>query len=264
MRYQVDDQGRAGLRVHRSHEVIALPPEGCPIAHPGTPDVTGRRWSPGVELIAAVTSTGQTALFEAGVARIQPALTEQAVEREWRVAADGFWQVHPAAARTLVDAVITGLDPQPTERAFDLYCGVGLFAGALADAECHVWGVESSRQAVRDARDNLRDVADRIRLTTDRVDRFITQLPRRVDLVVLDPPRSGAGRAVIAQLASRRPRAIAYVACDPAALARDLGTARDHGYQPVSIRAFDLFPMTHHVECVAILIPATASEVTLP
>jgi tRNA/tmRNA/rRNA uracil-C5-methylase (TrmA/RlmC/RlmD family) len=264
MRYQVDDQGRAGLRAHRSHEVIALPAEGCPIADPRTPAVTGRDWPPGVELIAAVTSTGQTALFEARTARNQPPLTEDAAGREWRVAADGFWQVHPAAAQTLVDAVINGLDPRPAERAFDLYCGVGLFAGALAGAGCQVWGIESSRQATRDARHNLDDVAGRIRLTTDRVDRVIARLPRRVDLVVLDPPRSGAGRAVIGQLTSRRPRAIAYVACDPAALARDLGTARDHGYQLVSIRAFDLFPMTHHIECVAILIPATASEVTLP
>ena len=264
MRYQVDDAGRAGLRAHRSHEVIALPPEGCPIADPRTPPVTGRNWTPGFELIAAATSTGQTALFEARAARNQPALNERAAGRDWRVAADGFWQVHPAAAQTLVDAVITGLDPQPAERAFDLYCGVGLFAGALADAGCQVWGIESSRQAIRDARHNLRGVADRVRLTTDRVDRVLANLPRRVDLVVLDPPRSGAGRAVMTHLTSRRPRAIAYVACDPAALARDLGTARDQGYEPISIRAFDLFPMTHHIECVAILAPATASEATLP
>jgi tRNA/tmRNA/rRNA uracil-C5-methylase (TrmA/RlmC/RlmD family) len=264
MRYQVDEQGRAGLRAHRSHEVIALPPEGCPIAHPGTPGVTDRPWPPGGELIAAATSTGGSALFEARHARHQPALGEQAIGRVWRVAADGFWQVHPGAARTLVDAVIDGLNPQPTDRAFDLYCGVGLFAGALAEAGCQVWGIESNRQAIHDARHNLRDLADRIRLTTDRVDRVLAQLPRRVDLVVLDPPRSGAGRQIIAQLTARRPRAIAYVACDPAALARDLGTAREHGYQPISIRAFDLFPMTHHIECVAILVPATASEVTLP
>ena len=106
MRYQVDDQGRAGLRVHRSHEVIALPPEGCPIADPRTPEVTGRNWTPGFELIAAATSTGQTALFEARTARNQPPLVERAAGRDWRVAADGFWQVHPAAAQTLVDAVI--------------------------------------------------------------------------------------------------------------------------------------------------------------
>ena len=132
----------------------------------------------------------------------------------------------------------------------------GLFAGALADAGCQVWGVESSRRAVRDARHNLRDVADRVRLTvgSGRA-RSSRQLPRRVDLVVLDPPRTGAGAAVITAAPARRPRAIAYVACDPAALARDLGTAGTRATQPISIRAFDLFPMTHHVECVAILSP---------
>jgi tRNA/tmRNA/rRNA uracil-C5-methylase (TrmA/RlmC/RlmD family) len=71
--------------------------------------------------------------------------------------------------------------------------------------------------------------------------------------VVLDPPRSGAGARVVREIVSRRPRAVAYVACDPAALARDLATAAQHGYVATSIRAFDLFPMTHHVECVAVL-----------
>lgn len=82
------------------------------------------------------------------------------------------------------------------------------------------------------------------------------RLPAAVDLVVLDPPRAGAGAAVLAAVVARRPRAIAYVACDSAALARDLRLAAEAGYQLASLRAFDLFPMTHHVECVAILKPS--------
>jgi tRNA/tmRNA/rRNA uracil-C5-methylase (TrmA/RlmC/RlmD family) len=82
------------------------------------------------------------------------------------------------------------------------------------------------------------------------------QLARHADLVVLDPPRKGAGRRVVADVVGRRPRAVAHVACDPASLARDLSLFAEGGYRPVSIRAFDLFPMTHHVECVAILVPA--------
>ena len=98
-----------------------------------------------------------------------------------------------------------------------------------------MWGIESGRQATRDARHNLRDVADRLKLTSPPSgSRESPSCPRRVDLVVLDPPRSGAGRAVITHLTSRRPRAIAYVACDPAALARDLGTAQDQGYEPIT------------------------------
>ncbi len=223
MRYVRDEAGRVGLRAHRSRRVVPLPEGGCRIAAPGA--LTG----------------------DEGI------VTEYAAGRSWQVAADGFWQVHPAAADTLVMAMLTGLQPAAGEHAFDLYCGVGLFAGALADAGCRVWGLEDSRSAVDLARQNLSDVADRVRLMSARVERGLARLPRRVDLVVLDPPRSGAGRSVIEQIASRRPRAIAYVACDPAALARDLATAQALGYAPASITAYDLFPMTHHVECVAIL-----------
>ena len=74
------------------------------------------------------------------------------------------------------------------------------------------------------------------------------------DLVVLDPPRVGAKRKVVEQVVDRRPRAVAYVACDPAALARDVAIFAEHGYRLASLRAFDLFPMTHHVECVAHLV----------
>ena len=202
MRYVTDEYGRRGLRAHRSHRVVPLPEGGCRIAAPNA--LTGEEGT----------------------------VTEYAAGRSWRVAADGFWQVHPAAADTLVAAVLDGLQPKAGERALDLYCGVGLFAGALADAGCRVWGLEASRTAVDLARQNLADVADRVRLTASRVERGLARLPRRADLVVLDPPRTGAGREVIEQVAARRPRAVAYVACDPAALARDLATAQALGYAP--------------------------------
>lgn len=182
------------------------------------------------------------------------------------MAGDGFWQVHPAAADLLTEAVLEGLRPEPGETALDLYCGVGLFAGALVDRGCRVTGVESSRSAIEAARRNLADARSSVRLLADRVDRALSRrpgrgrgrtrgnpLPQRVDLVVLDPPRSGAGRDVVSQVVRRRPRAIAYVACDPAALARDLGYFLRSGYRLDGLRAFDLFPMTHHLECVALI-----------
>ncbi len=233
MRYLTDGHGHRGLRAHRSHRVVPLPAGGCRIAAPDA--LTG----------------------------VEGTVTEYAAGRSWQVAADGFWQVHPAAADTLVAAVLDGLQPRAGERALDLYCGVGLFAGALADAGCGVWGLEASRTAVDLARQNLADVADRVTLTAGRVERGLARLPGRADLVVLDPPRTGAGREVIEQAAARRPRAVAYVACDPATLARDLATAQALGYAPHTITAYDLFPMTHHVECVAILTrsdPAGADE----
>ncbi|MDN5769536.1 MAG: class I SAM-dependent RNA methyltransferase, partial [Microlunatus sp.] len=183
-------------------------------------------------------------------------LTEHAAGRDFLLDAESFWQVHPAAADTLVGAVLDGLRPGPGERVFDLFCGVGLFTGALVDAGCRAWGVEWSKSAITHARHNVPEA----RFTAAKVDRALRTLPKRTDLVVLDPPRAGAGRTVVNAVLTRRPRAIAYVACDPAAFARDLRRALDGGYRPTSLRAFDLFPMTHHLEVVAILEPETSAE----
>ena len=248
MRYQVDAEGRAGLRRHRSHEIEPLPTGGCPIAHVDAPAVTGQRWPPDTELLA-VAADPATLMVDGRAERGTVEITEHAVGRDWKLAADGFWQGHPGAAATLVDAVVDGLRPRPGERAFDLYCGVGLFAGALVDADVRTWGIEWSRSAIVHARRNVPGA----RFTAGKVERAVRTLPRRTDLVVLDPPRTGAGKDVVDAIMARQPRAIAYVACDPAALARDLRRAATGGYQVSSIRAFDLFPMTHHLEAVAIL-----------
>ncbi len=97
-----------------------------------------------------------------------------------------------------------------------------------------------------------------MRLERGRVDAVLARLHDEVeaDLVVLDPPRTGAGRRVVEQVVALAPRAIAYVACDPAALARDVAWFGERGYAMEGLRAFDIFPMTHHVECVARLVPA--------
>lgn len=184
---------------------------------------------------------------------------ERADDRTYRVGMGGFWQVHPQAADILVKAVMQGLLPRKGDMALDLYCGVGLFAGAIADRvgeKGAVLGIESGKRAVEDARHNLQDF-ERVRIEQGKVDQL---LPRtgitEVDLIVLDPPRAGAGKQTVKHLAGLGARRIAYVACDPAALARDLAYFADAGYKPRTLRAFDLFPMTHHVECVAILEPA--------
>lgn len=283
--------GRAGLRRHRSHEVEVV--DRCLIAAPGVEElgVEAREWPQiaSVDVVAAVGSSdrqviltpvpgGRLPLVEldrpVAVARIDERdlfhrvhgrtfVRERAAGRTWRVGNGGFWQIHPAAADILVGAVLDGLAPRPGENALDLYCGVGLFAGALAERlgdHGAVLGIESSKQAVLDARHNLADL-ENVRIECDKVEKL---LPRTgitsTDLIVLDPPRSGAGRETVRHLAGLGARRIAYVACDPAALARDLAFFRDAGYRPVSLRAFDLFPMTHHFECVAILEPADGGQ----
>ncbi|HET9169627.1 MAG TPA: class I SAM-dependent RNA methyltransferase, partial [Actinospica sp.] len=149
---------------------------------------------------------------------------------------------------------------RPGDTAMDLYCGVGLFAAGLAEAvgaEGEVVAVETDKGAVEDALVNLEGY-EQIVVVEDRVDKALKDAPEgfEAEVVVLDPPRSGAGRKVVEGIAGLRPRVVAYVACDPAALARDLGYFAEHGYELDTLRAFDLFPMTHHVECVARLVPS--------
>lgn len=260
MRYRTTG-GSPALRAFRSHDLVPVPPEGCPIAHPAGRSAARSAAIEGPEdLQVTVSGTGsgtpQVSVFADGALVEGPATVTETVDQlSLKVDADGFWQVHPQAAQILVRAVLDGLEPVPGDTALDLYCGVGLFAAALARAGARVEGVEVSRRAVRLARSNVQG-----RFVVGRTERTMRQLPRSAGLVVLDPPRKGAGRRVVADVMARRPRAIAHVACDPASLARDLSLFAEGSYRPVSIRAFDLFPMTHHVECVAILVPEGISD----
>src|SRR6266498_276488 len=180
---------------------------------------------------------------------------ELALGREWSVAADGFWQVHRAAPEVLAAAVVELLEPRPGERVWDLYGGVGLFAGALAPLAGPVTVVEADARAAAAARRNLADLP-RVRVVrADVAAALANPRWRRIDLVVLDPPRAGVGAAVVRSILDRHPRAVAYVSCDPASLARDVATFIGAGWRLAALRAFDAFPMTHHVECVALLTP---------
>jgi tRNA/tmRNA/rRNA uracil-C5-methylase (TrmA/RlmC/RlmD family) len=214
--------GQRAMRKHRSHELV--PVDDCLIAVPGAES------PPSVETVVAAGAT-----------------------HDFAVAEDGFWQVHPGAPMVLVESVLDLLDPKPGERVLDLYAGVGLFAAFLTDrvGADRVVAVEGHPGAARDAAANLPDSVRVLRGDVGRV--LAATLDEPFDLVVLDPPREGARRKVVSQVADRSPRAVAYVACDPAALARDVATFAELGYSLSALRAFDLFPMTHHVECVALL-----------
>lgn len=242
-RYAVLPDGRPAMRAHRSHELV--PVEDCLIAADGArprPDAAAGphgEWSPGEPDAAVATHD----------------VTVGSATHPFSVAADGFWQVHPEAPRVLVEAVMDLLAPAPGERALDLYAGVGLFARFVGEATgARVVAVEADRTACQHARANLAALQQAV-VECGPVDRVLRSgLDEPFDLVVLDPPREGARRAVVEQVVDRRPRAVAYVACDPAALGRDVAFFAEHGYELTAIRAFDLFPMTSHVEVVAHLV----------
>lgn len=286
VRFAVDPDGRIGLHRHRSTELELV--QRCPLgtAEVNDVDVPAHRW-PGADSVEVVASSGGDralvvtagaparvaipSLDIAGLSLLQRrpgtgptrrsghrAVREQATGRVFRVGAGGFWQVHVGAADLLVAAVLEALAPRAGESALDLYAGVGLFGAAIGDrlgAGGRITLIESEPAAARDAVFNLRERAARVTVQVGRVDRALRRHPP-VDLVVLDPPRSGAKATVVRQIAGLAPRAVGYVACDPAALARDVATFATHGYRLETVRAFDLFPMTHHVECVALLVPS--------
>jgi tRNA/tmRNA/rRNA uracil-C5-methylase (TrmA/RlmC/RlmD family) len=287
VQFAVREDGVAGLRAHRSHQVIDV--GECLIAHQAITDLalTARRW-PGETSVEALVSTGsgeRTVIVSPGRSagssreplaadavlrrtgprnhRLTPVrgrryLSQHAAGRDWRVSAGAFWQVHPAAADALTGAILASLEPQEGDAALDLYCGAGLFAGVLAAAVGPggtVIGVEADDAAVRDARHNLREWPW-ARVHRGDVAAVLARggLPP-ARLAVADPPRSGLAREVIDYLgtAGHGVRRLAYVSCDPATLARDIGLLAGRGWALDGLRAFDAFPMTHHVECVATL-----------
>ncbi|GAA4591436.1 tRNA/tmRNA/rRNA uracil-C5-methylase (TrmA/RlmC/RlmD family) [Actinoplanes octamycinicus] len=278
VRYAIDAAGRPGLLQHRSHQVVPI--DRCLIAHPAIQelDLLQHPWPESNAVQAVASGGGDVAVLDrpagtsgsagddptedqggAGLVRLAgpERITEVAGERSWELAPEGFWQVHPAAAATLTEAVLAMLRPAPGEIAWDLYGGAGLFAAAVAARTgARTTVVESSPLGVAAARSALADLPQ-VEVVAARVE---TALGRRritgpVDLVVLDPPRAGAGARVVRGIAGAGPRAVAYVACDPAALARDVKTFRSLGWELAELRAFDCFPMTQHVECVALLTP---------
>jgi tRNA/tmRNA/rRNA uracil-C5-methylase (TrmA/RlmC/RlmD family) len=292
VRFAVRADGVAGLHAHRSHEVIDVGtcliahPLITDLAIPR------RRW-PGVAVVEAVAGTGpgesavivspvgtgrtparsvsiegitaESVLRRAGPRsrRLAPLrgrsyLSQRAAGRDWRVSAGTFWQVHPGAADALAGAVLAALEPRPGDAALDLYCGAGLFAGVIAQAVGPggtVIGIESDAAAVRDARHNLREWPWALVRKGDVAGVLARRALSPARLVVADPPRAGLAREVIDYLSHPESGAgrLAYVSCDPATLARDIGLLVTHGWVLDGLRAFDAFPMTHHVECVAFM-----------
>ncbi|WP_228646680.1 class I SAM-dependent RNA methyltransferase [Microtetraspora sp. AC03309] len=282
VQFAADRHGSIGLRRHRSHDIEYI--DACPIAHPAVEEVgaEGLEW-PGAAAVEVVASSGgdravivtprpgrrvslpdvdAAVLIDEGkrgtrAVRGQASMTERVGDRDFRVTASGFWQVHPGAAATLLDTVLDFARPKAGEWALDLYCGVGLFAAGLAEAvgpDGAVLGVESDPQAVQDARWNLRDLPQ-ARTERGKVEEALDRLEiERADLVVVDPPRAGLGRPVVDRVATLDALRVVYVSCDPATLARDIAWFAPYGYRLDDLRAFDQYPMTHHVECVALLV----------
>ncbi|WP_255601424.1 class I SAM-dependent RNA methyltransferase [Blastococcus sp. LR1] len=280
-RFAVDGSGAPGLRRHRSHDVVVL--DDCPITvEPAAQAVLARSWPGSGAVDVSIDSTGAVTtarLDRQGrpqLAEVRQAGEELPAEpagraerraggRDWEVEGTGFWQVHPAAADALVAAVEDFAAVTPGESVLDLYAGAGLFGGALAPLVGEggrVVCVESDPGACAAADANLAALPQaevwQGMVDAEGLEELLAELGAAPDVVVLDPPRAGAGKAVSRQIAGTGARAVVYVACDPAALGRDVAAFAEAGYRLAEIRGYDAFPMTAHVECVALLVPTSA------
>ncbi len=267
IRLHVDDEGRIGPMASRSHSVI--PVQEVPLASAAVQAATpfSERFE-GVATVDVLAPTRGDARLVLGEQK--PSLIRERVgEREFQLDDTGFWQVHREAPAALSAAVQQAVDDalfDPRAANLDLYGGVGLLAAAIGDRfgpTTRITSVESDARATDHAAENLSDWVGAA-AETSRVDRWLRDAEQsassaerdrlRAATVVLDPPRSGAGTEVMGILGRLAPAQIVYVACDPVALARDVALAAEQGYRLDHLRAFDLFPHTHHVEAVARLV----------
>ncbi len=270
VRCVVDDDGFLALRQHHSHEAIAI--DQCWIASSRLEEAFAHRWRGYGEVELRAIGDGEpfAVAWREGFrgqffdlrSLSNQAFDPTAVSRAnvlgtvVNVSPASFWQSHVDAPALLSEAVMTNLAPGPGDHVVDLFSGVGLFSVALAravGARGRVTAIESSPSAVRDARVNLEGLAPFKVRQWQVSPRSVADAVHEGDLVVLDPPRTGLARGVASALARRRPRRVVYVSCDAATFARDVANFAREGFNLRELRAFDLFPMTEHVELVALL-----------
>lgn len=256
-----DSNGALGFYSSRSHRVI--PVKECLITVPeiGIAAMSAQKLSPDVRIEIAYSSEGERMVAEApksGDGKFRqntgPAVLHERVGDELlQVSQRSFWQGHKRAPQVLTEVVRDFAQIQEGETLLDLYGGVGLFTSAClkdvgTNGSIHL--VEGSKDATADAKNNFASHSN-VEISTGDVAKIINRI-NRADVVILDPPREGAGKEVVQEIARISPHSIVYVACDPAALARDTAYMHENGFHLEKIRAFDLFPMTHHIESIAL------------
>ncbi len=256
----VDASGTAGPMRPRSNEAVFSPTLPLAVTEIEELGLQLKNWNGVKKISIAASSTGDLQWLVDDKLHGSERLVERAAGRTFRLSSGAFWQVHKDAANLLTKAVFDAaelVEFDPAKPALDLYAGAGLFAATMSAkyGSTSFTAVENNKQAVADGTKSAIDLSN---LKFEKSDvlqylRVASAKPGNFDTVVLDPPRSGAAGKVIEQLIKLKPRNIIYVACDPVALARDLGSLSKAGYQLRGLQAFDIFPHTHHFEAVAAL-----------
>jgi len=249
----IDGSGNAGFFISRSHNSIQIAECLTCVPELKLSEIASRTWQPNTKLEISANKSGDRIVAGSEVFEGPKELVEFVGASKLQVSHSSFWQSHKSAPTVLTEAVMQYAELQSGDQVLDLYGGVGLFTAAalLAVGETgRVDLVEASSSAVGDAKINFENIPN-VNIYLGDVAKIMPRIGS-ADVVILDPPRDGAGSLVLQQISALNPERIVYVACDPAALARDCGFANDLGWKLTKVRAFDLFPMTHHIEMVAL------------
>ena len=249
----IDGSGKAGFFISRSHNSIQIAECLTCVPELKLSEITSRNWQPNTKLEISANKSGDRIVAGSEVFEGPKELVEVVGESTFQVSHSSFWQSHKSAPTVLTEAVMQYAELQSGVQVLDLYGGVGLFTAAALSAvgeTGRVDLVEASSSAVGDAKNNFENIPN-VNIYLGDVAKIMPRIGS-ADVVILDPPRDGAGALVLQQISALNPERIVYVACDPAALARDCGFANDLGWKLTNVRAFDLFPMTHHIEMVAL------------
>jgi tRNA/tmRNA/rRNA uracil-C5-methylase (TrmA/RlmC/RlmD family) len=257
-------EGSLGFFASRSHTVI--PVNDCIIAvkSMNMQELTARTWKPDLRVEVSTSSNHERTIALSpksgeGKARLTEGHQishEEVKGKTLEVSQNSFWQSHINAPTVLTEVVLDFAQLIEGDHVLDLYGGVGLFTASMIElvgASGSIDLLEGSKSATADAKRNFANNPN-VKIHLGDVAKLLPRVSN-ADVIVLDPPREGAGKIVVAEIVRLRPRAIVYVSCDPASLARDTAYLKTFGYSLRTLRAFDLFPMTHHVECVALYLP---------
>jgi len=252
----ISNNGKIGLYIHKSNKVIEI--DECLIAvnKINKSEVFNKNWDSPDRLSMSVSSENELNVSRLGKTILgSDKLKETVDDNTYVISPKSFWQSHKNAPKLLLQQVIKYADIKLGDTVCDLYGGAGLFTAPIAkltgdSGKTHL--IERDNNCIKDAKKMFQSNKNII-IHHGKVEQKLGKI-KKIDIIILDPPRNGAGRQVIHQIIDKKPKSIVYVSCDPASLARDIKILIKNNYLLDNILGLDLFPMTHHIECIALLI----------
>ena len=250
IRVIANDKGELGFRKYRSSEIQVI--DKCLIAaeeiNKSLKEVGKKISGSEIELIK-----NNEEVIVLGKDSKNIKINRTVNDDNYEASGSGFWQIHPKSLDILSELIEKDIKKMSVESFLDLYSGVGVFSSVILKIFPNASGfvIESDKEAAESAKKNLSQFK-KVKILKQKVENWIFTTREKFDLIVLDPPRSGAGVKVMQSICKKAKQKIIYIACDPASLARDTAVAKENGWVLEKVEVYDLFPMTHHFESVAV------------